>query len=154
MSWIVDAIAAIGIGFIALIGALALVIAWLTYKVRSDPAYREQMARSRASHDAEQTVIEQAPWFGTTGLGGELERELPKYLRREFGERLLDEDALKAADLAYVGRFDEAGGVVHYWRIPARDGEPSFAYIEMTADGGSCTGWGNREPPATALIKS
>ena len=154
MSWIVDLIAAIGIGFIALIGALALVIAWLTYKVRSDPEYREQMARSRASQEAEQTVVEQAPWFGTTGLDDELERELPKYLRREFGERLLDDDALKAGDLAYIGRFDEAEGVVHYWRIPSRDGEPCFAYIEISADGGSSTGWGNREPPGSAPIRS
>ena len=147
MSWLFDILAAFGIGLIMLIAALVLVIFWLHNKVRNDPEYKAKIARLHRSYAEEETVIEAAPWFGTTGLDEEVERELPKYLRREFGELLLDDDSLKARDLEYVGRFDEADGVVHYWRIPSRDGEQSFAYVEVTPEGSVCTSWGGREPP-------
>ena len=100
MSWLFDLLAAFGIGLIMLIAALVLVIFWLHNKVRNDPEYKAKIARLHRSYAEEETVIEAAPWFGTTGLDEEVERELPKYLRREFGELLLDDDSLKARDLA------------------------------------------------------
>lgn len=110
------------------------------------PAYKSQMERFARSDAAEGSVVEVAEWFGTTGLSGDVERELPKYLRREFGELLIDEDSLKASDLKYLGAFEEEGARVHYWSLPSTGGEPTYAYIEVTASA-ICTGWGNREPP-------
>lgn len=120
----------------------------IAQEVRDDPEYQAEIARLHESYEKERTVREEAPWFGTTGLDDEVERELPKYLRREFGELLLDNDSLKAADLVYVGKFKEEDSVIHYWRIPPRNGEVSFACVEVGAQGELFTDWGGREPPS------
>jgi hypothetical protein len=129
--------------FVLRMGSRALV-----RSVTDSPEYRAELARIEAAYAAERTVMEQAPWIGRTGLDESLERELPKYLRREFGESLLDDSSLKAKDLDYLGAFNEDGQQVHYWRIPTSDGEPTFAYIEVASNGETTTGWGDRQPPA------
>ncbi|HEY5995097.1 MAG TPA: hypothetical protein VIU46_10925, partial [Gallionellaceae bacterium] len=74
-------------GVVAVIGGATLLgILWLTLEVRGRMAKRSEGEKVR----------EVADWFGTTGLDEETERELPRYLRREFGESLFDEGALKA----------------------------------------------------------
>ncbi|WP_374325157.1 hypothetical protein [Azonexus sp.] len=105
----------------------------------------EDYARQRAAEDATQ---ESAPWFGRTGLPDADERELPRYLRREFGELLAAPGALQAADLVYLGQFADGAGSVHFWRIPRRDGETDYyAYIEVDAGGETAAfGWGDRSP--------
>lgn len=99
----------------------------------------------------ESELREDAPWFGKTGLDEAIERELPRYLRREFGESIFDEGSLKAADLRYLGGIEEDGMLVHYWLVTPSlvegDG-PSFAYVEVEADGSTCTGWGDRKAPS------
>lgn len=89
---------------------------------------------------------ERAKWFGKTGLDDETERELPRYLRREFGEILGDDGALKASDLAYLGHFElteadyqnkdanlhESIVSIHVWKIADSD---NYAYVEITDDG-------------------
>lgn len=114
--------------------------------IKKHPEYAVQMDRVSRSYAAEASLVEEAEWFGKTGLSGEDEREPPKYLRREFGELLLDGGALKASDLEYLGSFDEPDAHVHYWSVPSSDGRPIYAYIEVMADQ-ICTGWGNRVPP-------
>lgn len=100
------------------------------------------------SYKAEETVVETAEWFGTTGLSDDVERELPKYMRREAGELLLEEGSLKASDLTYIGAFAQSDATVHYWSVPPRaGGETTYAYVEVNG-GNTCTGWGGREPPA------
>jgi hypothetical protein len=111
------------------------------------PEYKRAVAERMAQMQREYSVVEEAPWFGRTGLEDDLERELPRYLRREFGESIFDEDSLKAKDLQYVGHFNEPDASVHYWLIPSRSGEKSYAYIEITSDGQFCTSWGSRKPP-------
>ncbi len=108
--------------------------------------YHEHVAQADAARSAEQQAREEAPWIGATGLPEELERELPRYLRREFGELYGEEGALKASDLAYRGSFSEDNSVVHYWRIPSSS-EESFAYIEIDPSGESFTGCGDKWPP-------
>lgn len=48
------------------------------------------------SEEEEDAVVEQAPWMGRTGLPEDLERELPRYVRREFGESVFDDESLRA----------------------------------------------------------
>lgn len=121
--------------------------------MKMHPDYKAQMERLHHSYAAEESVVEDADWFGKTGLSEEDERELPKYLRREFGELLIDEDSLRAGDLTYLGSFEEGDARVHYWSVPSSSAEPIYAYIEVTASA-ICTGWGNREPPVTTLTSA
>jgi hypothetical protein len=114
--------------------------------IEAHPDYKARKALVDDSYAAEESVIEEADWFGTTGLSDDDERELPKYLRREFGELLIEEGSLKASDLKYIGAFEEPDGTIHYWSVPTSDGVPTYAYIEL-ARSQICTGWGNREPP-------
>lgn len=127
--------------FLLIFGTLVMVLVILLARFvqRTQSTYLRRRA-------VEYQAPEVADWFGTTGLDDDIERELPRYLRREFGEFIDEPDALKAADLDYLGAFDEPPGRVHYWRIPARSGESSYAYVEIGADGVCCTGWGGREP--------
>jgi hypothetical protein len=127
------------VGLLALIGAIAtLLVLLFLWKFRQ----RKKLM------DREETTIENAEWFGTTGLDEDTERELPRYLRREFGESLFDDGSLKAADLRYVGVFTEDGQQVHYWHVRYKGDDQIFAYVEVAPTGDTCTGWGNREPPA------
>lgn len=96
----------------------------------------------------EAATREEAPWFGTTGLDDDSERELPRYLRREFGEFLDDATGLKARDLEYLGVHRDSVGAAHYWLIRRASADsPSYAYIEIDSVGGLVSyGWGNRSP--------
>lgn len=123
--------------------AIRLAIRW----VKNHPEYKARVQARDDSYLAEDSVLEDVPWIGTTGLAEDVERELPKYLRREFGELLLDEGSLKAHDLTYVGNFKEDGLTVHYWRVPRSDEQLTYAYVEIDQQDQTCTGWGNREPP-------
>ena len=140
-----NVLGAIVIGVLALVGAaVVLGIGWLWWKFREHT--RDHAAKSRE----EQKVIEEADWFGKTGLDEITERELPRYLRREFGESLFDEGSLKAASLKYMGSFPENGGTTHYWKIPYGKDERVFAYVDVATDDGGSMGWGGREPPSQA----
>jgi hypothetical protein len=110
--------------------ALRLVLA----RMISSPGYKNGMAEYERKRSAEESSLEVAPWIGITGLDESTQHELPRYLRRELGE-FLEDGGLKAADLEYVGKFRQEPGEVHYWRIPHRDDEPTFAYVEVDRDG-------------------
>jgi hypothetical protein len=105
---------------------------------RGIAAAKERMARDEA-------VVERAEWIGKTGLGDDVERELPRYLRRELGQYLDEPGAVKASDLSYLGAFLEHDGTVHYWRV-SHQGEGVYAYI-VTSEQGTITAWGGRKPP-------
>ncbi|WP_162932202.1 hypothetical protein [Solimonas sp. K1W22B-7] len=117
------------------------------------PAYKKALQARIELVKQEEATLEDAEWFGTTGLHEEIEWELPRYLRRELGQSLFDEGSLKANDLKYVGVFLEQGIAsplkVHYWRMPYQDDEPVYAYVDVSPDGETCTGWGNQSPPAS-----
>lgn len=149
MSWLGTTLLVIAVVLLGGLLALAAFLRSVVRQVKDDPEYKAQIALLHASYAAEATVREEAPWFGTTGLSEDIERELPKYLRREFGELLLEEESLRAKDLTYVGSFSEQVGLVHYWRIPPRGGSQSFAYVEISSDGTTFTGWGDRNPPTS-----
>jgi hypothetical protein len=119
-------------------------------KVRTfleSPEYKKAFEERRALMEKEDAVLEEAGWIGKTGLSEELERELPRYLRRELGQSLFDADSMKAADLAYAGSFLEGGKTIHYWRIPEEQVSTAFAYVEVSATGSTLMGWGSRKPP-------
>ncbi len=136
------------IKILAIIGALAIiVVVTVTWKFHS--AVNERIAEV----DKEYAIVETADWFGKTGLDGETERELPRYLRREFGESMSKKGALKANDLVYLGVFQEPESAIHYWRIPSKNSkrESYFAYIEDSPDG--AMGWGDKKPPQARIEK-
>ena len=139
-------LAAIALVLLVLYAARRVIFRGLFGAMKRHPAVKARMERLAQSYAQEESVVEEAEWFGKTGLSDEDERELPKYLRREFGELLIDEGSLKARDLTYRGSFDERDARVHYWSIPTSDGEPAYAYIEVSVSA-ICMGWGNREPP-------
>ena len=91
-------------------------------------------------------MIEEASWFGETGLDEETERELPHYLRRAYGESVFDEDSLKADDLEYLGIFDTEEGAVRFWKIPTSDGRAVYAYA-VPYENTFCLGFGDKTPP-------
>lgn len=103
----------------------------------------------------EENILEEAPWFGHTGLPETWERELPRYLRRELGESLLEEGALQAADLVYLGQVAVGASSIHYWQFHLwGEEEPTYAYIETTSSGEGIMGWGDRPPPSSLTDKS
>lgn len=122
----------------------------------------DEFTRSQAAEDK---VIEAAEWFGTTGLSEEIERSLPRYLRLEFGESLLDEYALQARDLVYLGllemteselragNFPEETCRVHFWFVPTGNITPTYAYVEEAKDGTICFGLGQYFPKTGILKK-
>lgn len=129
------------IAVIVVIFALVLALRLFMYRLRRD--YEQRRA-------IEMRTAEVADWFGKTGLDSEVERELPRYLRREFGEFIDQPGALLASSLTYLGAFDVPPGRVHFWQLPAgRDAEACYAYVEVGTDGNVCTGWGDRAPPLT-----
>lgn len=115
----------------------------------------DEFTRSQAAEDK---VIEEAEWFGTTGLSEATERSLPRYLRLEFGESILDEYALQARDLNYLGvlelteleraagNFPEETSRVHFWAVPTGNVPPMYAYVEVSGDGSLCLGLGQYFP--------
>jgi hypothetical protein len=126
-------------------GLIWLALAWALWRL----LWRLWIARriTRASQ-----VEESADWFGKTGLDEGTERELPRYLRREFGEAPDEEGSLRASDLHYLGvHRDAERGPAHFWRVArSQGGEPWYAYVEVDQQGGATSlGWGDREPPTT-----
>jgi hypothetical protein len=110
--------------------------------------YKRAVAEATARMERDDAIVEVADWFGSTGLDDDIERGLPQYLRREFGESLSeDPNALKARDLNYLGAFTEDDCQVHYWCIPYASEEKVYAYVVVRGDS-VATGWGNREPPS------
>jgi len=113
----------------------------------NDPEFKKQVQARLAERQRDEAIVENAAWFGTTGLPVDVERELPRYLRREFGQLLSEPNAIKASDLVYVGVFEEGPETVRYWRINYGSPEPKFAYIVLGPNDRQFTGWGNRVPP-------
>ena len=136
------------IKLLAIIGAIAIiVVVAFTWKFRST------VKKRMAEVGKEYATSETADWFGKTGLDEETERELPRYLRREFGETLFGIGALQANDLIYMGVFNEPMGSVHYWRITSKDSdaEPYYAHVIVETNGDTCTGWGDKKPPLNVI---
>ena len=118
--------------------------------VASDPRSSEFKAATQERLEAmqkEEAVRESAPWFGKTGLADDVERELPRYLRREYGQLLSEPGALQAGDLEYLGLFSEGVESVHYWLIHDRAKAPHYAYVVAAPEEHRSMGWGDRSPP-------
>jgi len=128
---------------------VAIILGLWFLKLAILAAFRVAVARSpnTRKRELEHEVPEKADWFGTTGLDDATERELPRYLRRELGEYLDDPAALKASDLKYLGVLTDERGPAHFWAMPERHGERSFAYVDIDADGVASMGWGDRVAP-------
>lgn len=115
------------------------------YTDNSSMTEKEEISRLMEMEDS---IREEADWFGKTGLDEETERELPRYLRLEFGEFLSDEDSLKASDLVYLGHFnlaeadyrneetcfyeDEEIASVYIWEI---EDTKEYGYVYVYRDG-------------------
>ena len=112
-----------------------------------DPDFQKRVQARLAEMEREEAIREEAPWFGMTGLPEEQERELPRYLRREFGQLLSQPGALRAHDLEYLGLFAQEGDTVHYWRIHAGSPGQQFAYVVVAPAERQAMGWGSRVPP-------
>ena len=108
--------------------------------------FRKLVVKEEARQLKEYEFVEEASWFGTTGLDEDTEREVAHYVRREFGESVFDEDGLKASDLEYLGVFETDQGPTHFWKIPASD-DNVFAYAEPYDHDTYCLGLGDRTPP-------
>jgi ATP-dependent Clp protease adapter protein ClpS len=138
-----------------LVIGIVIGLAWPWLESRetiSDAEIQEARAKAMERYALvlqDQQTPEQAPWFGKTGLPDSVERHVSRYLRLEFGEILFDANSLKAADLEYLGAFNEGDSKVHYWRIPRSNGDKNtYAYVIARLDGSSYqTGWGGRHPP-------
>ena len=113
----------------------------------NDPEFKKRVQARLEEMQKEESVREEASWFGKTGLPDEEERELPRYLRRELGHLLSQPGSLKAQDLDYLGVFVQGAETVHYWRIKYGSPEPKFAYVVVAPDDRQLMGWGNRTPP-------
>lgn len=126
---------------------LVVFIVWRLLKL-STGAVGEAIADVERRWNADHNLVETASWFGQTGLADAEERELSRYLRREFGEVGTD-DGLRAADLDYLGLQTDDRGPAHFWKILRRAGQDewTYAYIDVDADGRAASyGWGDREP--------
>lgn len=113
----------------------------------NSPEFKRRTQARLDEMKKEESVREEAPWFGKTGLSDDEERELPRYLRREFGALLSEPGALQARDLEYLGVFVEGVETVHYWRIHHGSPEPKFAYVVSAPVERAVMGWGDRKPP-------
>jgi hypothetical protein len=147
----------------ALIVILAiLLILWLgrrvlfrfiVRRIAAHPALVQSMSEYQRKRSAEEAAVEEAPWIGRTGLDEATERELPRYLRREFGE-FLEDGGLKAADLKYLGLFKGPDGAAHFWQIPSRGGETAYAYVDVDGNGSAlCLGWGDKGPANLSQVR-
>lgn len=108
------------------------------YKRRVDEIHTKMMK--------EYEVVEEASWFGKTGLDEATERELPHYIRREYGESVFDEDSLRADELEYLGVYETDAGPTRFWKIPTSDARPVYAYA-MPYEDSVCLGLGDKSPP-------
>jgi len=91
-------------------------------------------------------VVEEASWFGKTGLDDATERDLLHYIRREYGESVFDEDGLKADELEYLGVFETDDEPTRFSNIPTSDDEPVYAYAMPYGDS-IYLGRGDKSPP-------
>ena len=112
----------------------------------NSPEFKKVVQERMREMEKEELVVETSPWFGRTGLSAEIERELPRYLRRELGQTLSQAGAIRASDLQYLGVFNEGVEVIHYWRVPLAAKEPVFAYVVAEPSERRITGWGGRHP--------
>ena len=137
----------------------AILACLVVYKVaRVVGTVKSESAAARGEYldrrTAEENTLEAADWIGRTGLDEATERELPRYLRREFGEFMDDPDGLKASDLEYIGIFTDERGPAHFWKVPSKTAqEPYFAYVDIDQQGQpTFMGWGDRTlpPPESA----
>ena len=113
----------------------------------NDPEFKKRVQVRLDEMKKEESIREAALWFGKTGLPEDTERELPRYLRREFGHLLSQPGSLKAQDLEYLGAFSQGTETVRYWRINHGSPEPKFAYVVSGPGDRQMTGWGDRAPP-------
>jgi hypothetical protein len=113
----------------------------------NDPEFKKRVQARLEEMKREELIREEAPWLGKTGLPDDDERELPRYLRREFGQLLSQPGALRAQNLQYLGVFTQGIETVHYWRINYGSPEPKFAYVVIAPKDRQVMGWGNRTPP-------
>jgi len=105
---------------------------------------------------AEEHIEEVADWFGTTSLSHEEERNLPKYVRYEYGDLLVDEDGLKAHDLAYLGQYTLNAKLMKLLRLDTSSQpdhihiwhyyDDHYAYAYRNSDGTLAYEIGNRCP--------
>lgn len=109
--------------------------------------YKKRVQAELERMHKEEQVIEQAPWFGKTGLPDAVERELPRYLRRELGQSIFEKGSLRADNLQYVGVYPEGLNSIRFWRIVDGAKEPRFAYISVSTSGQTSLGWGGKQPP-------
>lgn len=97
----------------------------------------------------EKRVVEEAPWFGKTGLGPTVEREVPRYVRHELGQVIFDKDSLKAADLEYRGAYAEHGNHVYSWQFKvAGSVHKRYAYVRVSHTGEVTMSMSNKAPRA------
>jgi hypothetical protein len=130
---------------LVIVGLILAFVAWLLLRI-----FKRASEEVNQRWEADAKLVESAPWFGKTGLAASDERELSRYLRREFGE-VGDDGALRAVDLVYLGIQTDERGSAHFWRIPKRDREDtySYAYIDIDEQGrATCYGWGDRDSPS------
>lgn len=133
---------------LAAVAALFVLIAFIAKRLLG-LWFAGAVARELQRAAAEREILEPADWIGTTGLDEDTERELPRYLRRELGERLGADGALRAADLRYLGVASDDRGAAHFWHMPERGEGPVFAYVDIAFDGQALgLGWGDRAFPA------
>ena len=104
------------------------------------------MRLSRSTRNGKEP--ENADWIGRTGLDEATELELPRYLRRELAEFLDEPHGLKASDLVYLGVLTDERGTAHFWKMPERDSDSAFAYVDVGPQGEALgLGWGDRAAP-------
>jgi hypothetical protein len=96
--------------------------------------------------EREKKIVETAPWFGKTGLGDSIERNLPRYVRHELGQVIFDSDSVKAADMEYLGKFTEGNKTVRYWKIRKGMGDVQYAFVSVLQQGGVLMGIGYKKP--------
>lgn len=77
---------------------------------------------------AEEHILEIADWFGKTGLTDQEERLLPKYVRYEYGDLLVDDDGLKAYDLTYLGHYPLNARLIKLLQLETKS-QPKDIYI-------------------------
>jgi hypothetical protein len=137
------------------IAAFVLMVAaglWWWRKRRLGPSLHAASAEYTAQQAVEDVTLEKADWIGKTGLPEAIEREIPHYLRREFGEFMGDPNSLKASDLIYLGIHRDTEGRAHFWRVPSKNpANPGYAaYAEIDSSGQVMSlGWGERNLPVS-----
>lgn len=77
---------------------------------------------------AEEHILEIADWFGKTGLSDSEERLLPKYVRYEYGDLLVDDDGLKAYDLTFIGCYKLNAKLIKLLKLDTKS-HPNLIYI-------------------------